>query len=82
MSTDEIPPALLARHPELIQIGEVLASLREGRPVTTRCATCNELLKVVEPPGTGELWIGCVTGCTSFHARREPPDTSGALADP
>ena len=71
MPGDTLPPRILARHPELATIGEALDALREGRPITTRCATCGQILEVTEVEGTGTLWIRCRTGCTSFRAHRD-----------
>lgn len=82
MSTSDLPPSLLARHPELVEVGEVLEALREGRPFTTVCRTCHKPLEVIEPPGTGELWIRCATGCTFFHARRKASGEKEAGVNP
>jgi hypothetical protein len=72
MSADGIPPALLRQHPELAQIEEALADYHAGRPVTTRCPFCGELLEVTEIEATGSLWVRCPTGDTSMHIQRKP----------
>ncbi len=69
MSDETLSPEIMARHPELKQIGEVLDALREGRPITTRCATCGEPLKVAEEQRS--VLIRCPNNCTYFHAQRD-----------
>lgn len=72
MSKSDIPEAILAKHPELARVEEALNSYREGTPIAARCAICDQPLTLTEIDATGELWITCATGCTSFRARRQP----------
>jgi hypothetical protein len=74
MADDELPPEILAKHPELVAIGEALAAYHEGRPSTAVCPVCGLPLTVTEVPGTDELWVTCPTGCTRFRARRKRTD--------
>ena len=69
MGEDEIPASLLAKHPELAQINEAIKAYRAGEPVTARCPTCDKALTVTEVPETGELWVTCGTGCTTYRER-------------
>ncbi len=70
MMKDELPPSILARHPELVQVGEALRAYREGRTVETRCGLCGKPLEVIDVVATNELWVTCPTGDTNFRVRR------------
>ena len=72
MNTDEIPKAILEKHPELIQIAEALEAHREGRAISTKCASCGQVLSVTEVKVSGGLWVTCSTGCTNYRARSQP----------
>lgn len=67
---DEIPPALLAKHPELVAVGEALEQLRDGKPVTARCLKCDKPLSAENVEATGVLVIRCPDGHTFFRAPR------------
>lgn len=67
---DELPPALLAKHPELAAVGEALAQIRDGKAVTARCVKCGKQLLVEDVAATGTLVIRCPDGHTFFRARR------------
>ena len=67
---DEIPPALLAKHPELVAVGEALEQFRDGKAVTARCLKCDKPLVAEEVEATGALVIRCPAGHTFFRARR------------
>ena len=68
MDLDGVPPGILAKHPDLVEIAAALDSYREGRPVEATCPTCHRKLSVTAIPETGELWVICGTGCTSYHS--------------
>lgn len=72
MSSDEIPPALLAKHPELVAVEEALEQMRDGKPVTAVCVTCKRVLEATELSEIGTLVILCAGGCTSFRLRWTP----------
>lgn len=67
---DEIPAALLKRHPELASVGEALTQLREGQPITATCIKCGLRLIVDQVEDTGVLVIRCPDGHTFFRAKR------------
>lgn len=66
---DEIPPAILAKHPELAAVGEALEQWRGGEPVTARCLECNQVLRVEDVEATHTLVVSCPAGHTSFRAK-------------
>lgn len=66
----EIPPALLASHPELSAVGEALQQLGEGHPVTATCVKCGKTLVAESVDTTGALVIRCPDGHTFFRAKR------------
>ena len=68
---ETIPPATLAKHPELAAISEAIAVHREGRAITVRCPECGEILIVTDDAGIGSLWVTCEVGCTQFHLKYE-----------
>jgi len=69
MDADKIPQLILEKHPELIQILDAIKIYREGRPITGRCTTCNELLEVTEVPDANSLWVTCGKGCTNYREK-------------
>jgi hypothetical protein len=68
-TTDGIPPALLAKHPELAAVEEALGQLRDGEPITAACVVCKCTLAATEMPMIGTLVVRCASGCTSFRLR-------------
>lgn len=66
----EIPPALLAAHPELVAVGEALRQLGEGHPVTATCVKCGKTLVAESVDATGALVIRCPDSHTFFRAKR------------
>jgi hypothetical protein len=74
---DEIPPAILAKHPELVAVGEALEQIRQGKPVTARCVKCGKQLIAEEVDETGALVIRCPDGHTFFRARRAKSQPTG-----
>jgi hypothetical protein len=68
---DEIPSAILKKHPELVSVTEALRQLRNHEPVTATCIKCHQLLQVSEVEATGALVIRCPDGHTLFRARRD-----------
>jgi hypothetical protein len=71
MSNPEIPPGILAKHPELEAVGEALAQRRRGEVVSARCCYCGELLSVVDVVEAGATVVSCPNGDTMFRARRK-----------
>ncbi len=71
MAREEIPKAILKKHPELAQIEEALVAYQKGRQITARCPGCGKALAITEIPATGELWVTCSSGCTTFRVRRQ-----------
>jgi hypothetical protein len=67
---DQIPAALLQKHPELASVGQALEQLRQGLPVTATCFKCGLRLLAEEVEATGALVIRCPDGHTSFRAKR------------
>ncbi|HWO22543.1 MAG TPA: hypothetical protein VNO30_27480 [Kofleriaceae bacterium] len=67
---DEIPPALLSRHPELVSVGQALEQLRLGQPVTATCIKCGQQLLVEALETVGVLVIHCPADHTFFRAKR------------
>jgi hypothetical protein len=57
LTQDEIPPALLAKDPELAAVGEALEQIRDGKAVTARCVKCGKQLLVEGVAATGTLVI-------------------------
>jgi hypothetical protein len=70
VDTDNIPQALLARHPELVQVNEVLTAYYEGIQVSIHCVICDAPLTITHMEATDGLWVRCATGCTTFRVRR------------
>jgi hypothetical protein len=75
MASDLPPEPLLAKYPELAEVGAALDDFRAGRRITARCSVCGAGLTVTEVPATGELWVTCPNGHVRFRARREIPLT-------
>jgi hypothetical protein len=75
----DIPPALLARFPELERVAEALRQFRDELPVTARCTKCGLQLEVVDVPETGALVVRCPTGDTMFRARRDKKAVDGTV---
>jgi hypothetical protein len=71
--SDEIPAALLARHPELPGVERALAAHRAGEPVIVDCTVCGKPLSLVHIEETGVTVITCPTGCTDYRSRARPP---------
>lgn len=67
--TDDIPPAILKAHPELVAVGDALAQWRRGEPITARCIKCEQLLEVVRVEATGVLVVACPGGHTNFRTK-------------
>jgi acetyl-CoA carboxylase beta subunit len=76
MEIETIPASILAKHPEMLQISEALASYRESQLVTTKCPKCEQVLKVTDVQEVGSLWVQCPNGHINFHARYTPPAIS------
>lgn len=69
--TDDIPEALLRKHPELAAVGDALAQWRRGEPITARCPKCQRALDVTRIEATGTLVVSCPDGHTQFRAKTE-----------
>lgn len=67
---DEIPPALLSKHPELVPVGQALEQIRLGQPVTATCIKCGQRLVTESVDAVGVLVIRCPAGHTFFRAKR------------
>jgi hypothetical protein len=67
-----LPEAVLARHPELVQIHQALTEYFAGQPITARCPTCGQVLQVKDFPAIGSRWVLCGNGCTNHHTKYEP----------
>jgi hypothetical protein len=72
MSDSEIPPSILKRHPELVQILEALEAHREDRPITSTCPTCRNQLKVTDVKELGVRTVTCGNGCTNYREKFKP----------
>ena len=68
MDNIEIPHALLARYPELVQVEKALEQYREGAHVEVNCIKCSGAITVTDVPETGTLVVTCPNGCTRFRA--------------
>jgi hypothetical protein len=66
-NTQGIPDAILAKHPELIRIGEALQSYMRGEPVVAHCLLCEEPLTVTYIEATATTWVTCPNNCTFYH---------------
>lgn len=64
-----LPDWLREKHPELVEINEALLAYWAGRPVSTHCPTCGELLTIETIPAAGAVWATCPNGCTSYRER-------------
>jgi hypothetical protein len=67
---NEIPPALLSKHPELVSVGQALEQLRLGQPVTATCIKCGQRLIIESAEVVGVLVIRCPDDHTFFRAKR------------
>ena len=70
MDSENISEALLARHPELIQVNEVLSAYYKGSEVSIHCTICNTPLAITHMEATDGLWVRCANGCTTFRVSR------------
>jgi hypothetical protein len=71
LTADEIPAAILRKHPELVAVGEALAQWRRGEPITARCSKCERVLEVTRVEATGTLVVACPDGHTYFRAKAD-----------
>ncbi len=69
--SDEIPPNLLKRHPELVAIGQAVEQHRRGEPVTATCIVCEQPLVVTEVAAVGALVVTCPSGHVNYRASRD-----------
>jgi hypothetical protein len=69
---DAIPPALLARHPELPAIHAALAEHHLGVPITTPCPTCDATLVVTAVPTVGVIVVTCPGGHVHYRQKGAP----------
>ena len=67
---NEIPPALLSKHPELVSVGQALEQMRLGQPITATCIKCGQQLIVESVEAVGVLVIRCPSDHTFFRAKR------------
>lgn len=72
LMTDDRPPPLLRRHPELVAVGLALAQFGRGEPITATCDKCGAPLTVAEVPETGSIVVTCPGKHVSFRAKRRP----------
>jgi hypothetical protein len=72
VSDDDIPPALLAAHPELPAIHAALAEHDRGAAITTRCPTCDALLTVTEVREVGVIVVGCPAKHVHYRLKGAP----------
>ncbi|MCP2727949.1 hypothetical protein NJ959_05580 [Symplocastrum sp. BBK-W-15] len=63
--------AILKKYPEIVSIGDALDTYRQGLPITARCLSSSQPLKVTEVVATGTLSVTCGNGCTNFRAKRK-----------
>ncbi len=70
MSSEKISEALLARHPELVQVNEVLTAYDEGSQASFHCSICGQPLTITHMEATNGLWVTCSEGCTTFRVQR------------
>jgi hypothetical protein len=74
MSEADLPPDLLAKHPELSVVEAALRAHAAGEQITARCPTCNAPVQVTEIPETGALVVACDNGHVLVRARRSTTD--------
>jgi hypothetical protein len=67
----DVPPALLAAHPQLAFIAKAIAAYREGDEAVS-CPTCAEAITVVELPEVGVLETGCSCGYCHHRLKWDP----------
>ena len=75
MTHESIPEDIrgfIAKYPKMEPIVEALMAYHEGRTITARCPTCEQVLVVTHFPEIGSLWVGCANGCTSYHEHYRP----------
>jgi hypothetical protein len=60
---------MLKRVPNLPEILRAIREFEEGRPITSRCPTCGNLLQVetFDFETSRTRWVVCGKGCTSYH---------------
>lgn len=68
---DAVPPGILARHPELVAVGEAIEQHRRGEAILARCNVCGRTLNVTEVAEVGALVVTCPDGHVSFRASRD-----------
>ncbi|MEW6277679.1 MAG: hypothetical protein AB1758_03575, partial [Candidatus Eremiobacterota bacterium] len=61
---------LLQRYPWLACVHQALEEHARGEPITARCLTCGDLLKVEEVHPSGSRWVACPRGCHLYRERR------------
>jgi hypothetical protein len=62
-----LPESLLEKHPKMLPVVEALEAYFEGRPVTSRCLECDQLLVVDHIEVIHSTWVLCPNGCTFYH---------------
>jgi hypothetical protein len=69
MDLEGLPEEILRKHPEVITIAQAIADHGAGRPITSRCPKCGQVLRVgeVKLDQTTETWVDCPKGCTRYH---------------
>ncbi len=64
--------SLYDKYPKLKAVDEALDAYFNGKPITTRCTACGELLSVYRTEletGTTSTWVSCPHGCTQAHLK-------------
>ena len=70
--SDDVPEALLAKHPELPAIHAALAEHHRGVPITSRCPSCAAVLVVTEVAAAGVIVVACSGGHVRYRQKSAP----------
>jgi hypothetical protein len=71
---DEIPAAILMKHPELSSVAQALDEHRRGAPITAACMKCGHTLSVSVVAVTGATVVACPEGHTSYRSKQLKED--------
>lgn len=69
---------LFAKYPKLKPVAQAIEEYAAGKPITSRCFECGELLSVhhfeLQKTGTTATRVSCPNGCTNYHDTGEISD--------
>ncbi|MBB1487132.1 hypothetical protein [Oceanospirillum sediminis] len=72
INTHSIPKALLARYPQLAQIGAAIEQYQSGKALSVSCPQCHSVLKVTENRQAGSLTVSCSCGHCQHRISWQP----------